>query len=168
MTLAPFITLLGDDLRNSKDLTLDLVSLICARPVLWEKAIALKGLTHIIDFGPGGTSGIGALTHRNKEGTGVQIVLAGALEGNNRDLSYKADLFDSDIRAVTYSQDWAKAFQPKLVKTSWYVYWHGYLKEYDTCIDADDDYYFHIAMVVFMLILACHVSLASPHLWLLV
>lgn len=166
MTLAPFITLLGDDLRNSKDLTLDLVSLICARPVLWEKAIALKGLTHIIDFGPGGTSGIGALTHRNKEGTGVQIVLAGALEGNNRDLSYKADLFDSDIRAVTYSQDWAKAFQPKLVKTSWYVYGNGYGRYIYMLMMII--FYFHIAMVVFMWILACHVSLASPHLWLLV
>ncbi|KAI9314935.1 fatty acid synthase [Dichotomocladium elegans] len=118
LSIPIFATDSGDDLRASKDLTLDLVSLITARPVHWQKAIALKDLTHIIDFGPGGTSGIGALTHRNKEGTGVQIVLAGALEGNNRDLSYKADLFDSDIRAVTYSQNWAKAFQPKLVKTS--------------------------------------------------
>ncbi|KAI8145418.1 fatty acid synthase [Fennellomyces sp. T-0311] len=113
-----FATDSGDDLRSSKDLTLDLVSLICARPVHWEKAIALNDLTHIIDFGPGGASGIGGLTHRNKEGTGVQILLAGALEGSNRDLSYKADLFDSDLRAVTYSQNWAKAFQPKLVKTT--------------------------------------------------
>lgn len=95
-----------------------MLSLICEQHVHWESAIATKNLTHIIDFGPGGTSGIGGLTYRNKEGTGVQILLAGALEGSNRDLSYKADLFDSDIKAVTYSQDWAKVFQPKLVQTT--------------------------------------------------
>ncbi|KAI9021639.1 fatty acid synthase [Phycomyces nitens] len=111
-----FATDTGADMSSSSDLTLDLIKLICCLPVHWEKAIAIKGLKHIIDFGPGGTSGIGGLTYRNKEGTGVQIVLAGALEGNNRDLSYKADLFDADLRAVTYSQDWAEVFQPKLVK----------------------------------------------------
>ncbi|CEG69980.1 Putative Fatty acid synthase alpha subunit [Rhizopus microsporus] len=108
----------GEDLRKSDDLTKSLLSLICEHHVHWENAIAAKDLTHIIDFGPGGTSGIGGLTYRNKEGTGVQIVLAGALEGANRDLSYKADLFDSDIRSVTYSQNWAKVFQPKLVQTT--------------------------------------------------
>lgn len=108
----------GKDLRESSDLTKSLLSLICEHHVHWESAIATKGLTHIIDFGPGGASGIGGLTYRNKEGTGVQIVLAGALEGSNRDLSYKADLFDADIRAVTYSQDWAKVFQPRLVQTT--------------------------------------------------
>ncbi|KAI8643676.1 fatty acid synthase [Parasitella parasitica] len=108
----------GKDLRESTDLTKSLLELICEHHVHWESAIASKDLTHIIDFGPGGASGIGGLTYRNKEGTGVQIVLAGALEGGNRDLSYKADLFDSDIRAVTYSQNWAKVFQPKLVETT--------------------------------------------------
>lgn len=106
------------DLRSSEALTTDLVSLVYSRHVHWEKAIAPKDLTHIIDFGPGGTSGVGGLTYRNKEGTGAQVLLAGALEGANRDLSYKADLFDADLRAVTYSQNWAKVFQPKLVKTT--------------------------------------------------
>ncbi|KAI8973281.1 fatty acid synthase [Mycotypha africana] len=107
-----------NDLRQSTDLTRALLELICERHVHWESAIASKELTHIVDFGPGGTSGIGGLTHRNKEGTGVQVVLAGALEGANRDVSYKADLFDSDIRAVTYSQNWAEVFRPKLVQTT--------------------------------------------------
>ncbi|KAG1096468.1 hypothetical protein G6F39_006700 [Rhizopus arrhizus] len=118
MKIPIYATDSGEDLRKSDNLTKSLLSLICENPVHWESAIATKNLTHIIDFGPGGTSGIGGLTYRNKEGTGVQIVLAGALEGSNRDLSYKADLFDYDIRAVTYSQDWAKVFQPKLVQTS--------------------------------------------------
>ncbi|RCH92014.1 beta subunit of fatty acid synthetase, partial [Rhizopus stolonifer] len=118
LKVAVYATDSGKDLREADDLTKSLLELICERHVHWEKSIVGKDLTHIIDFGPGGASGIGGLTYRNKEGTGVQIVLAGSLEGSNRDLSYKADLFDADIRAVTYSQDWAKVFQPKLVQTT--------------------------------------------------
>ncbi|RUP46910.1 fatty acid synthase [Jimgerdemannia flammicorona] len=108
----------GKDLRSSKRLTLDLVDQICSLPVYWEKATAAKDLTHIIDFGPGGSSGIGGLTHRNKEGTGVQIILAGALAGGNKELSYKGDLFDTTLSAVKYSPNWANDYQPKLVKTT--------------------------------------------------
>jgi fatty acid synthase subunit beta len=75
-------------------------------------------LTHIVDFGPGGSSGIGGLTYRNKEGTGVQIILAGAHNGANIDLSYMTDLFNSNISAIKFSQNWAKEFQPKLVQTT--------------------------------------------------
>lgn len=77
-------------------------------------------MTHIIDFGPGGTSGIGGLTYRNKEGTGIEVILADSLEGTNKDLSYKADLFNADISSVKYSQNWATLFQPKLVETARY------------------------------------------------
>ncbi|KAI7866261.1 fatty acid synthase [Spinellus fusiger] len=106
----------GSEMNALPDLTHSIIALICSRPLHWEKAMAVKGLKHIIDFGPGGSAGIGGLTYRNTEGTGVQIVLASALEGSNSNLSYKTDLFDSDPRAVTYSQDWAHLFQPKLVK----------------------------------------------------
>ncbi|KAG1195029.1 hypothetical protein G6F35_013295 [Rhizopus arrhizus] len=82
MKIPIYATDSGEDLRKSDNLTKSLLSLICENPVHWESAIATKNLTHIIDFGPGGTSGIGGLTYRNKEGTGVQIVLAGALEGS--------------------------------------------------------------------------------------
>lgn len=110
--------ILGNDLRKSTNLIKDLVELICVRQVNWEKSIPCEGLTHIIDFGPGGTSGIGGLTYRNKEGTGVEVILAGALQGLNHDLSYMADLFDSDINTVKFSQNWAEAYRPKLVKTA--------------------------------------------------
>jgi fatty acid synthase subunit alpha len=33
--------------------------------------------THAIDFGPGGTSGIGPLTARNLDGRGVRVVVVG-------------------------------------------------------------------------------------------
>ncbi|KAF1805804.1 fatty acid synthase [Mucor lusitanicus] len=108
----------GKDLCNEADLTQSLLQLICERPVHWEKSIPKAGLTHIIDFGPGGTSGIGGLTYRNKEGTGVEVILADSLEGTNKDLSYKADLFNADISSVKYAQNWATLFQPKLVETA--------------------------------------------------
>ncbi|KAK9695378.1 fatty acid synthase alpha subunit Lsd1 [Basidiobolus ranarum] len=76
----------GKDLRESERLNLDLIDQICSLPVQWETATNAV-VTHILDFGPGATSGIGALTHRNKEGTGVRIFLSGALEGGNAERS---------------------------------------------------------------------------------
>ncbi|KAI9247028.1 hypothetical protein BY458DRAFT_560469 [Sporodiniella umbellata] len=116
MKIPIYSTDAGEDLCQSKNLTRSLLESICTNPVHWEKAVPKDNLTHILDFGPGGHSGVGSLTHRNKQGTGVQIVLAGALEGPNRELSYKTELFNADLSAVTYSQNWAKAFQPKLVQ----------------------------------------------------
>lgn len=110
--------ILGKDLCNCENLTKSLVELICERHVHWRRSIAVDNLTHIVDFGPGGVSGIGGLTFRNTEGTGVQIVIAGAFDGNNHYLSYKPDMFDSDISSITYSKNWGKDFQPKLVRTA--------------------------------------------------
>ncbi|KAK9765807.1 fatty acid synthase alpha subunit Lsd1 [Basidiobolus ranarum] len=117
LTIPVYSTDSGNDLRESDRLTLDLIDQICSLPVQWEAATNAS-VTHILDFGPGATSGIGGLTHRNKEGTGVRIILAGTLEGGNPELSYKADLFDTEKSAVRYAQNWAKDFQPRLVKTS--------------------------------------------------
>ncbi|KAJ9060861.1 fatty acid synthase alpha subunit Lsd1 [Entomophthora muscae] len=106
----------GRDLRNSTSLTGDLIRQICTRPINWEAATNASPVTHIIDFGPGGVSGIGSLTHRNKEGTGVQVILAGTLQGSKPNLSYKADLFDTVASAVKYSPNWAEVYKPKLVR----------------------------------------------------
>lgn len=57
----------------SKSLIQELVELICIKPVDWKRAVGLKEMTHVFDFGPGHSSGIGALTFRNVEGTGVQV-----------------------------------------------------------------------------------------------
>ncbi|KAL1917786.1 uncharacterized protein VTP21DRAFT_3620 [Calcarisporiella thermophila] len=118
LAIPVFGTDTGRDLRESDNITMDLINQICALPVYWEKATVMPNLTHIVDFGPGGVSGIGGLTHRNKEGTGVQVILAGAFEGGNKELSYKADLFDTNLSSIRYSMNWAKEFRPKLVKLS--------------------------------------------------
>ncbi|PVV05312.1 hypothetical protein BB560_000171 [Smittium megazygosporum] len=113
-----FSTKDGQDLRASKNITHELVELICLCPVNWPLATSAEGITHMIDFGPGGFSGIGLMTHRNKEGTGVRIILIGALEGSPSEVSLKSDLYDTRESAVRFSQNWSRDFAPKLVRTA--------------------------------------------------
>ncbi|KAF4125253.1 hypothetical protein GMORB2_4093 [Geosmithia morbida] len=111
----------GKDLRDQVkgNIVPALVRLITRDPVNWEKATVFPGATHILDFGPGGVSGLGVLTSRNKEGTGVRVILAGAISGTAKEVGYKPELFDRDEEhAVKYAIDWVKEFSPRLVKTS--------------------------------------------------
>jgi len=111
----------GEDLRESasgSSIVPDLVRLITSLTVEWEKATVFKGATHVLDFGPGGVSGVGVLTHRNKDGKGVRVILAGAVEGTNSEVGYKPELFDRDEEhAVRYAVNWVKEHGPKLAKT---------------------------------------------------
>ena len=116
-----FDTNTGIDLRaeNSHDIVPALVRMITQDPVNWEKATVFTKATHIIDFGPGGISGLGVLTNRIKEGTGVRVILAGAMDGTNVEVGYKSELLDRDEEhAVKYAVDWVKEHGPKLVRTS--------------------------------------------------
>lgn len=110
----------GEDLRTAEGTSIvpRLVRLITNLPVHWEKATSFPKATHILDFGPGGVSGVGVLTHRNKDGTGVRVILAGAFEGTNGEVGYKPELFDRDEEnAVKYAVNWVKDHGPKLTKT---------------------------------------------------
>lgn len=106
----------GDDLRSSKSLTRELCDMICTLPVKWELATKFDRITHLIDFGPGGASGIGGLTHKNKEGTGVQVVLAGTLDAQKEELLDKSTIFEFDSSAVTYAPNWAELYRPRLLR----------------------------------------------------
>jgi len=111
----------GEDLRSSgadDDVVPALVRMITHDPVDWEQATVFPNATHIVDFGPGGISGLGVLTNRNKDGTGVRVVLAGAVDGTNGEVGYKPELFDRDEHAVQYAIDWVKEFGPRLVKNA--------------------------------------------------
>lgn len=110
----------GEDLRKvaGEDAVPALVRMITHDPVNWEQATVFHGATHIVDFGPGGISGLGVLTHRNKDGTGVRIILAGAMDGTNAEVGYKPELFDRDEHSVHYAIDWVKEYRPRLVKTA--------------------------------------------------
>lgn len=116
-----FDTELGLDIRDqeSENIVPSLVRLITEKPVNWERATVFQGATHIVDFGPGGISGLGVLTNRNKDGTGVRVILAGAMDGTNGEIGYKTELFDRDEdHAIKYAVDWVKEHGPKLVKNS--------------------------------------------------
>ena len=111
----------GEDIRekHEKNVVPSLIRMICKDPVNWEKATVMPNATHILDFGPGGISGLGVLTNRNKDGTGVRVILAGTMDGTNVEVGYKPEIFDRDAEhAVKYAVDWVKEFGPKLTKTS--------------------------------------------------
>ncbi|KKY19773.1 putative fatty acid synthase beta subunit dehydratase [Phaeomoniella chlamydospora] len=116
-----FSTHTGENLQESgsQDIVPDLVRMITHEPVNWERATVFPEATHVLDFGPGGISGLGVLTNRNKDGTGVRVILAGAIEGTNSEVGYKPELFDRDEgHAVKYATNWLKEHGPKLIKTS--------------------------------------------------
>ncbi|KAL1956696.1 hypothetical protein VTO42DRAFT_6946 [Malbranchea cinnamomea] len=111
----------GEDLRarGDEDIVPALVRMITNEPVNWEKATIFEGATHIVDFGPGGISGLGVLTNRNKDGTGVRVILGGTMDGTNSEVGYKPELFNRDEEhAVKYAVDWVRKFGPRLIKTS--------------------------------------------------
>ncbi|KAI1340430.1 beta subunit of fatty acid synthase [Xylariaceae sp. FL0016] len=119
--IAVYNTCTGADLRKDVkgDIVPTLVRMITRDPVLWENATVFPKATHVLDFGPGGISGLGILTSRNKEGSGVRVILAGTLDGSVQEVGYKSELFDRDEEhAVVYAKDWVKEYGPRLVKTS--------------------------------------------------
>lgn len=119
--IAVYDTNTGEDLskRGDEDVVPSLVRMITRDPVNWETATTFPEATHVVDFGPGGISGLGVLTNRNKDGTGVRVILAGAMDGTNAEVGYKPELFDRDEEhAVKYAVDWVKEHGPRLVKTS--------------------------------------------------
>ncbi|KAI9703508.1 MAG: beta subunit of fatty acid synthetase [Bogoriella megaspora] len=111
----------GKDIREQPETNVvpALVRMITQDPVNWEAATVFPNATHILDFGPGGISGLGVLTNRNKDGTGVRVILAGSIDGTNADIGYKPEIFDRDSEhAVKYAVDWVREFGPRLVKNS--------------------------------------------------
>ncbi|KAK4125894.1 beta subunit of fatty acid synthase [Parathielavia appendiculata] len=116
-----FNTNSGKDVREEMtgNVVPALVRMITSDPVHWEQATVFPGATHILDFGPGGVSGLGVLTSKNKDGTGVRVILAGTVNGTVNEVGYKSELFDRDEEhAVKYAVDWVKEYGPKLVTTS--------------------------------------------------
>ena len=121
LTIPVYDTHTGEDLRQNgkEDIVPALVRMITQDQVNWEVATTFPNATHILDFGPGGISGLGVLTNRNKDGTGVRVILAGAMDGTNAEIGYKPEIFDRDEEhAVKYAVNWVKEHGPRLVKTS--------------------------------------------------
>ncbi|ORX65028.1 hypothetical protein BCR32DRAFT_212224 [Anaeromyces robustus] len=100
------------------DVVESVVKQICILPVDWVKATNVPGLTHVLDFGPGGASGIGSLIQKNKEGTGVQVILSGTIASTNPDLKCKMYAYTTELEDLPYAINWAKEFAPKLIRNA--------------------------------------------------
>ena len=112
----------GEDIRISSEhygsVVPSLVDMICLQQVHWERAIAMPGATHVLDFGTGVASGVGAMTSRMKDGRGVRVILCGALEGLSTEVGYKHELFAQDMDDIKYAPDWLQLFGPKLERVA--------------------------------------------------
>ncbi|KAJ5335449.1 Acyl transferase/acyl hydrolase/lysophospholipase [Penicillium brevicompactum] len=120
LVIPVFHTKTGEDLRQlgDKSIVPSLIRMITHDAVNWEQATVFPRATHILDFGPGGISGLGVLTNRNKDGTGVRVILAGEMDGTNAEVGYKPELFDRDEHSVKFAVDWVKEHGPRLTQTS--------------------------------------------------
>lgn len=115
--IAVFDTFDGKDLRNYNNSIIErVVDCIIRLPVKWEETTQFEA-THILDFGPGGSSGLGVLTHRNKDGTGVRIIVAGTLDINlDDDYGFKQEIFDITENSLKRNPNWLKEYHPTLIK----------------------------------------------------
>ncbi|KAI9505404.1 acyl transferase domain-containing protein [Coemansia spiralis] len=108
------------DIRSESDLTKYILESICVLQVNWPRAVDPCGITHIVDFGPGGLNGFGSIAYKNIEGSGVPVVCAGALVSNPSypHIGTRADLYRQTIDGVVAAPNWLADFGPKLVRTA--------------------------------------------------
>lgn len=119
LAIPVFDTYTGDNFQDSSDdVTRRVIECITLLPVNWEAATKFDS-THILDFGPGGVSGLGVLTHRNKEGTGSRIILAGAIDvAADDEYGFKQEIFNKSVGSIKWAPNWLNEYRPQLVKTS--------------------------------------------------
>ncbi|RDL30477.1 uncharacterized protein BP5553_10355 [Venustampulla echinocandica] len=123
------VSLLGNDLRipvfstvNGTDLRYrgvtniipEIVCMITENILRWQAATDWDDATHILDFGPGGISGIKPMISKNKYGASVRVIIATRNEGTSRDVGYKSEIFNSDHPRLLYGEVWGQKYEPRL------------------------------------------------------
>jgi fatty acid synthase subunit beta len=115
-----YCTRTGADLRKcgGANLVPNLVEMITTQELVWPRAVQFPGATHILTFGPDGASGIGALTNRLKEGTGVRTILATGSYRASTELGDRSEFFDWNPvpRGLIYGPIWKDRYRPRLVQ----------------------------------------------------
>lgn len=99
LKLPVYSTKTGRDLREEmkgENIIPELCRLITLDILDWPKASEFQDATHVLDFGPGGTHGIGALTSSNRNDDGentTRVILAGSVCGKSTKVGYQHELF---------------------------------------------------------------------------
>ncbi|KAJ2886092.1 fatty acid synthase alpha subunit Lsd1, partial [Coemansia aciculifera] len=107
----------GHDIRNEgNNLSHYLLKSMCVLPVNWPVAVGCAGITHVVDFGPGGVCGFGLLTQRVLDGQGVSIICAGAIGRQASSLAKKTDLYQVCSSKLVSAVNWSDQFRPQLVR----------------------------------------------------
>lgn len=120
LALPIFATDTGKDLREHAEPNIvpELVRMIVQEPVNWPQASKFHNATHVLDFGPGGLSGVTALLKNAKQGSGTRILLASDIAGPEKAVGYLSEILDSNPNSVHYESSWAHQYGPKLAQTS--------------------------------------------------
>ncbi|KAI2788158.1 hypothetical protein POX_e06170 [Penicillium oxalicum] len=110
----------GSDLKDGtgRDVIPDLVRMIMTRRLNWPSTAHFAGATHIVDLGPGiHEDGIGALTNRLKQGTGVRTIIFGLSNASSapspQEFGDREELLNGST--VIPGRDWRKEYRPLLV-----------------------------------------------------
>ncbi|KAJ2493399.1 fatty acid synthase alpha subunit Lsd1 [Coemansia sp. RSA 2050] len=106
----------GHDIRCEGNISRYLLQSMFVLPVNWPAAVRCVGITHVVDFGPGGISGFGVLTQRILDGQGVSVICAGAVGRQGSPLATKADLYQSLASKLRSAVNWGQQFRPQLVR----------------------------------------------------
>jgi fatty acid synthase subunit beta len=130
LTIPVYSTADGSDLRALADgdvmpavIAMQAVDRMDYRAALGAVSAA-AGVTHVLDFGPGGADGVGGAAlfcARLTAGRGVQVIVARAAarklaRADTPTLSGSAALLSGDEGDVPFAVDWAVEFGPKLVR----------------------------------------------------
>ncbi|KAJ1796382.1 fatty acid synthase alpha subunit Lsd1, partial [Coemansia sp. RSA 2399] len=110
----------GHDIRSQLELTKYLLESLCVLQVNWPRAVDPRGTTHIVDFGPGGTTGFGYLAYRNIEGSGIPVICVGALAANAAHpyMGTRADIYKQSLNDIVRVPNWFADFGPRLVRVA--------------------------------------------------
>jgi fatty acid synthase subunit beta len=117
LSFAVYNTFDGTDLRlvsTSADLLKSLFDQVLTAPIFWAaKATAFpESATHALDFGTGGSSGIGSLCVRNWEGRGIRTIMVG---NRGEGVGAGTEAWGSEVKR---DSRWTEKFRPRLIKTS--------------------------------------------------
>ncbi|KAJ2562187.1 fatty acid synthase alpha subunit Lsd1, partial [Coemansia sp. RSA 1813] len=111
----------GHDIRSETELTRYLLESVCVLQVNWPRAVDPSGgTTHIVDFGPGGITGLGHLAYHIIEGSGIPVICTGALTENaaHPHMGTRADIYKHSMDDIVHVPNWLADFGPKLVRVA--------------------------------------------------